>query len=414
MARPGDVVTLTIERPAVGGPMIGRVDGAIVLVTGAIPGERVRARIDRVARKVMYATTVSVDEASPDRRQSDDDPLCGGSLYSHMAYARQLEVKRQVILDAFARLARIDLRLPVTMMPSREDGYRMRARLHIRGRRIGFFREGTHQICDVRQSRQLLPATAEALDRVAAAAASLGDVVREIELSENVEASERVVHLETAEPVDSQALATIANVDGMTPPPYVTDVLQIENRSITFRRHVQAFFQGNRYLLCDLLAHVMGLVPTGAVVIDLYAGSGLFSIAAAALRNATATAVEGDRFAAEDLRTNVAASASRVTPVRSDVEAFVRGVRIAVGGVGAVPAADVVIVDPPRTGVSSEALGGIVALRPPRLVYVSCDIATLARDARRVVDAGYTIQRMDGFDLFPNTPHVETIAVFES
>jgi 23S rRNA (uracil1939-C5)-methyltransferase len=72
-----------------------------------------------------------------------------------------------------------------------------------------------------------------------------------------------------------------------------------------------------------------------------------------------------------------------------------------------------VIVDPPRTGLSPEALGGVVDLRPPRLVYVSCDIATLARDARRIVDAGFTIQRADGFDLFPNTPHVETIAVFE-
>jgi 23S rRNA (uracil1939-C5)-methyltransferase len=72
-----------------------------------------------------------------------------------------------------------------------------------------------------------------------------------------------------------------------------------------------------------------------------------------------------------------------------------------------------IIVDPPRTGMSAEALDGVLALGAPRLVYVSCDIATLARDARRLVDAGYALGRVDAFDLFPNTPHVETVVVFE-
>ena len=71
------------------------------------------------------------------------------------------------------------------------------------------------------------------------------------------------------------------------------------------------------------------------------------------------------------------------------------------------------IVDPPRTGLSREALDGICRWQAPRIVYVSCDVATLARDARRLVDTGYTLTRVDGFDLFPNTPHVETVAVFQ-
>jgi 23S rRNA (uracil1939-C5)-methyltransferase len=73
---------------------------------------------------------------------------------------------------------------------------------------------------------------------------------------------------------------------------------------------------------------------------------------------------------------------------------------------------ETVIVDPPRTGMSPDALQGVLRLNDRRLIYVSCDVATLARDARRIVDAGYTIERVDAFDLFPNTPHVETVVVF--
>jgi 23S rRNA (uracil1939-C5)-methyltransferase len=86
-------------------------------------------------------------------------------------------------------------------------------------------------------------------------------------------------------------------------------------------------------------------------------------------------------------------------------------VSAAVEAIGA-RTADVVIVDPPRTGLSPEALASVLAVKPARLIYVSCDVATLARDARKVVDAGYAIERADAFDLFPNTPHVETVVVF--
>src|SRR5205823_11013281 len=101
------------------------------------------------------------------------DPLCGGCLYAHIGYSRQLELKALVIADAFARIGRLALPAPVRVIASPEEGYRMRARLHLRGRLAGFFREGTHEICDARQTRQLLPATSDALDRLVAALHSL-------------------------------------------------------------------------------------------------------------------------------------------------------------------------------------------------------------------------------------------------
>ena len=190
--------------------MIGRHDGRVVLVSGAIPGERVQARIGRVAKGMALADAVAIDEPSPDRRSSSEDPLCGGCLYRHIAYPRQLEIKSQVIADAFTRIGHLELPAPVVVAGSPEDGYRMRARLHVRGGRAGFFREGTHDLCDARQTRQLLPASLEALDRLMAAVRSIGaNTVREIELSENVDASERVVHLETSEPVDPRLVAKL-------------------------------------------------------------------------------------------------------------------------------------------------------------------------------------------------------------
>jgi 23S rRNA (uracil1939-C5)-methyltransferase len=167
---------------------------------------------------------------------------------------------------------------------------------------------------------------------------------------------------------------------------------------------VLAFFQGNRYLLRDLIARVVGHVPEESQMVDLYAGTGLFAVSAAAVRGARVTAVEADPIAARDLETNVETTNGRVRAVRQSVEAFTASGR---------HRPDVVIVDPPRTGMSRRALTGAIGLEARTAVYVSCDVATLARDARRLLDAGYALRQIDAFDLFPNTPHVETVVLFE-
>jgi len=407
MLTPEQILSVTIDKPAAGGRMIARVDGQVVLVSGAIPGERVRVRIERIGKGVAFAETHAVEEPSPDRRAPFADPLCGGNVFGHIAYPRQLEIKSQVIADAFARIAHVTLPSTVRVAPSPEDGYRMRARLHRRGRRLGFFREGTHEVCDARLTRQLLPATCDTLDRVNAAITSLGiDAVREIELSENVEATERVVHLDTPQPLDGRVLEHVLSVEGLTPGPYVTDVLTIGDARLKLRRHVLAFFQGNRHLLRDLVAHVADRIPLGTGLVDLYAGAGLFSVAAAVLRGARVAAVEGDRFAADDLVANGAAAGGQVATTRGSVEKFVARRT-------GLPHIETILVDPPRTGLSREALDDILRITASRLIYVSCDVATLARDSRRIVDAGYAVDRADAFDLFPNTPHVETVVVFD-
>ena len=396
---------LLIEKPAAGGRMIARHDGQIVLVSGAIPGERVTAHVERTGKGVIYAVTDTVDEPSPDRRVVDGDPECGGCLYAHVAYERQRSLKSEVIADAFARIAKMPLADRVDVAPSPEAGYRMRARLHMRGARYGFFREGTHDLCDARATRQLLPASCDALDRLAAAIKSLGLDVREIELSENVSGSERAVGLDTASRVDVHASAKLADTDGITAfgaDAAVHETLSVGGVEIALRRSVLAFFQGNRYLLAPLVDYVVDQIPTGVSLVDLYAGAGLFAIGAAAAKKATVRAVEGDHVSASDLVSNAAAY-DGVDALRQPVETFLAQ---------SPKRPDVLVVDPPRTGMSREALDGAIRLQTPMLIYVSCDVATLARDSRKLVESGYRIERAQAFDLFPNTPHVETVISF--
>src|SRR5207249_3607719 len=201
-------------------------------------------------------------------------------------------------------------------------------------------------ICDIRQTRQLLPQSCDALDRLAAAIRSLGaESVREIELAENLDGSDRVVALDAVAPIDPRSAERLGATDGLTGlvagavvrgSSRVTDRLTLGDRHVQLQRHVLAFFQGNRHLLRDLASHVAAQAPA-----------------------------DGD------------------------------------------------VVDPPRTGMSREALDGAIGLGARRMVYVSCDVATLARDARRIVDGGFRISRADAFDLFPNTPHVETVVTFD-
>jgi 23S rRNA (uracil1939-C5)-methyltransferase len=172
----------------------------------------------------------------------------------------------------------------------------------------------------------------------------------------------------------------------------------------TIKRHAESFFQGNRFLLAPLVNAVAAAVPDHGEVLDLYAGVGLFSVPLAAMGHLEVTAVEGDRASGADLRENARELAPRLRALVSGVEEYLAARKTA-------PAT--IVVDPPRAGLSKAAGERLVDLRAARVVYVSCDPPTLARDARRLIDGGYRLTSLRAFDLFPNTPHVESLAVFD-
>jgi len=424
--KPGDIVTLDVERPVAGGRMLARHEGRVVLVAGTIPGERVTARVERVAKSVAHADTVEVITASPDRRPAPDW-RCGGRDYAHVAYDRQRALKAEIIADAFRRLARLPLASLPAVMASPEEGYRMRARLHAKEGRLGFFREGSHALCDAGGTGQL---SADTVAWIRRAEHSLPDAaaaaIASIEIAENIPGNERTAHLDVRGAVDRAAWGPLAEgLTGLTVggasdvvtvagAPVVTDRLAVSAAGdaplVTLTRHTTAFFQANRFLLPWFVQHVVGLVADGPLL-DLYAGVGLFGLAAAAAGRGPVTLIEGDRTSGADLESNAGAYGGRVRLLRRSVETALNGLSGA-GRREPAPFATC-IVDPPRTGLSPDARSGILRLSPPRIIYVSCDVATLARDARTLVDGGYALGDITAVDLFPSTAHVESVAVFE-
>jgi 23S rRNA (uracil1939-C5)-methyltransferase len=274
----------------------------------------------------------------------------------------------------------------------------MRARLHAADGRIGFFREGTHQLCDPAVTGQLLPSTIAWLKDIETniPAASAGSI-RGLEISEDIPGERRAAWLDTA-----------GEAGWFTPwagPDLIVDRVAVGGGGpVVLQRSARSFFQGNRFLLEQMVAHVIAQVPEGPVI-DLYAGVGLFGLALAA-RGAEVSLVEGDHTSGRDLHANAAAYSDRVRVSRASVEEFLGWAP------GLREPRPTIVIDPPRTGLSKEAAQGILRQGPPVLVYVSCDPATLARDARILIDAGYEHGPVTGFDLFPNTAHVESVVSF--
>jgi len=390
--------------------MLARHQGQVVLVWGAVPGERVKARVERPGKGVLYAETVEVLDASPDRVDvGPADWRCGGNVFAHVAYDRQLQLKGEILRDALGRIGRLPLTSTPRVIGSPQQGYRMRARLHARGDRLGFYREGTHDLCAPGPTGQLLPTTIAWIESAQAVLREGRlDGVLALEIAENIPADERATHVELREGVDPRPYEVL-----VTERTSVTDVLHARegdsSTALRLRRDVRAFFQGNRYLLERLVHHVLALVPPGPVV-DLYAGVGLFGLSLAAAGAEHVTLVEGDPISGADLAGNAEPFRDRVRVERRSVEAFLAGpLRADPSARGTRPT---YVVDPPRTGMSRDAMREIIRARPARLVYVSCDVATLARDTRLLLDADYSLDQLTGIDLFPNTAHVESVATF--
>jgi tRNA/tmRNA/rRNA uracil-C5-methylase (TrmA/RlmC/RlmD family) len=419
MPAPGDLIALDIEKPAAGGRMLARLDGQIVFVSGTIPGEHVTARVEFVRGGVVFARAESIDVWSPDRRADGADRICGGNDYAHIAYDRQLALKRDLVEDAFSRIAKLALPPDVSLHPSPERGYRMRARLHVEGGQVGFYRQASHDLCDAMSSGQLHDGAATPLAGISRAMRD-GKIstARVLDLSEDIPGTGRAVQIELdPEERESGRWDSVLSIEGVTGVAVsrrgrvlasrgeltVTDNLEVPGGALRVTRQVGAFFQGNRYLLQPLVDRLLVAIPPGPLV-DLYAGCGLFGLAHAAAGRGPVDLVENDRLSFADLKANTAPLAGTASAHGVDVERFL----------AASPGLDgqTVLIDPPRTGLSREAAASLAGSKASRIVYLSCDVATLARDARKLADGSFALDALEIFDLFPMTAHVETLAVF--
>jgi tRNA/tmRNA/rRNA uracil-C5-methylase (TrmA/RlmC/RlmD family) len=425
--QPGDAIEVTVEKAVYRGLGLARHDGQVVFVPRGRPGDRLRVRVESVTPGYARAVTESVLAEGPAHR-SPPCPLftqCGGCAYQHVDYAAQLRLKEDILRESLTR-AGVGWDRPIPLAASPEEGWRTRAAFHLQQAggawRLGLHAEGTHRVVDLERCLQVSPAmnrTQRALASALAEQPHWARRVAAIDLAEAGDGRQLVAALETEMAAgEAPALAALADatpwltgLGAVAGPgkrrrylplrgePYVeTAVL-----GVRLRAHVRSFFQANRFLVEELARAVVEATPPGGPVLDLYAGVGLFAIALAG-RAPSVRGVEIDPLAVEDAVHNAArAGAAHVRIETGDVRQGLASWRRQPG--------ERVILDPPRTGAGAEVVRAVAGRKPETVVYVSCDPPTLGRDLRVFAAEGYRLDRLAGFDMFPDTHHLEAVAV---
>ena len=393
---------LTIDKAVYGGYGLAR-SGGVVLVRGALPGEIVDVAI--AARKKDYAVaeTVTVLEPSPHRVSPSCAAygVCGGCRLQHADYQCQLAMKASALADTLGRIAKVGTG-PPAIRPSDPFRYRHRGQFKADATGIGFHAEGTHRVVPVRACpvmidgiNGLLAACRDAAAlRGAAGVAVVSDGERAIAHFGRTAYDDRIVGI-----LRESGAAGVAFRDRA----WGSRGLVFRLGEVVYGVSPGTFFQANWKLNLELVGRIETLIAEGprGRVLDLYAGAGNFTLPLSA-RAAEVVAVEESGDAFRDLKRNVAANRIRnVKAVRSRIEGFRPSGRY-----------DAVVVDPPRTGLSERAVRLLRELRAPRVLYVSCNPATLARDLSRL-SGSYGIAGIEAYDFFPQTHHVETLAVLE-
>ncbi|OGW59240.1 MAG: hypothetical protein A2V83_05055 [Nitrospirae bacterium RBG_16_64_22] len=425
-----------IEKIAPGGAGLARRGTETVFIPGTLPGEIVEARVIQRKKNVSFARVERIVSPSPDRIVSScpEHPDCGGCPWISFSSAAQIRAKEAILREALARTGGLtDLSIEPTTPAVRPFGYRSRARLNVdRTRkeiRLGFHREGTRIVHSIRACPVLVPALsrliaplAEALNAEADRFAGLAEV--HLQSGDDGEPPLAALDLEWADPGAVKRLHQALGQVGS--PAHVVARVRKGRKRIVFGGETvrygigdlvlqagdEAFTQSNAEMNVKLIGEVTrfvrGLRPEPERIFDLYTGIGNFALpVAGALPESRVFGVEGNPAAVRDARANAEAAgmSGRVKFLEESAE---RGLEL-LEGAGEKP--DLVILDPPRTGASREVVKRIAGLGPAAVLYISCDPVTLARDLKVLASEGYRALRLAPFDFFPQTPHLETLAV---
>jgi 23S rRNA (uracil1939-C5)-methyltransferase len=394
LLRIGDLIDVTTERLAYGGDAIARHDGFAIFVPYAAAGERLRVRITERKKNFARGVIDRILEPSSLRRAPRCQYFgdCGGCQLQHITYEAQLEAKVGFVRDALQRIGRIDWPYEIEIGNGAEFGYRSRAQVKVdrRAGRIGFNRAASNSGCDVTSCPILSPELDQALhslwDMLGRETDNPGGLPNRLQV--DMAAGDSGVSFEPA----------LGSLPG--------GVLQRTVNDAVYTFSASTFFQGNASLLERLVSEAVG-ESSGDLAIDLYAGVGLFTVPLSR-RFGRVIGVEADAVATKFARENISANkAPNVEFHNSKTEVWLKQF----GERDASPP-DLILLDPPRTG-AAESIAHMVAAKPARITYVSCDPTTLARDLRQLIDSGYEISRVSAIDLFPQTYHVETVAHLE-
>lgn len=423
---------VTIDDLDTEGRGVGRVGGKVVFVDGALPGESVRARYTRRGRRYDEAVLERRLGGSADRVEPFCPAYgrCGGCTLQHLAASAQVAQRQRRLARQLAREGAGEPRHWLDPLRGPESRYRTRARLAVRflpgrGVLLGFRERGGRRVADIDDCPVLRPALARLIGPLKALVASLSrpDRVPEVELCAGDDDAAAVVTF-AARPTAADrerllafgrdhhvAIETRGRAgDGPVDPDRPAELAYaLPREGVTLGFTAADFVQANPAVNRGLVALAMELLAPapGSRVVDLYCGIGNFALPAAR-RGARVTGLEGDRGLVRRARAN-----ARANGLEDRARFETADLREAPGRWLQQVAPDRVLLDPPREG-AAEAVAALVSAPPSRVVYVSCDEATMARDIARLVrEGGYCLEASGVADMFPHTGHVESIAWLE-
>ncbi len=389
--------------PAYGGYSIAR-DEKIILIKGAVPGELVEVNIDERKRDYMLATVTQVIEPSEFRVEQKCPVfgICGGCHLQFIAYEKQVSMKEEVLVDSLTRLGGIEVQLSPSLTDAQWH-YRHRAQFKIsREGTIGFFRESSRDVVLFESCPLMVDRINELLQRIKEKNLAFG--LKEIHLSigDSVAA---LLKGEALDPERSEAFREIG-IDSIA----VSDTLIEGSGTVAFDLNglkytvsPWTFFQAHWSLNLKVAEFIAGLAAPleGKKVLDLYAGAGNFSLPIARYAEEVLL-VEENPHAVEDGARNLKLNGLKNCKfVKSSAEKYRIQKKF-----------DMIILDPPRPGLTSEVVKKILETPSDTIVYISCNPSTLARDLKKLKDM-YDIQSVQMIDFFPNTFHIEAAALLK-
>ena len=394
--------TVEVGPVAHGGHCVARHEGQVVFVRHTLPGERVVARITegRVGDSFVRADAVEVLEAAPGRVPAPcpyaAPGLCGGCDFQHVSLETQRELKAAVVREQFTRVAGLDVEVDVRPVPGDEDGLRWRTRVEFAVDGAG--RAGLRR----HRSREIVPVE----DCLIATRAVIDSGVLDTEWPD----LESVDVVDAAHPEEPVLVPLPAPEGASAGGGLVGELARDGDWEGEYVVAARGFWQVHPGAASTFLSRVTALLGArpGDRVVDLYAGSGLFTMRLGELvaPDGFVLGVEGDRGAVENGLVNTE-HLDNVEWRANRVDRELRSL------VGQDVTADLAVLDPPRTGAGKDVMGLLAQLAPRRVVYVACDPSALARDVKAAATHGYRLVSLEAWDAFPMTHHVECIAVLE-
>jgi 23S rRNA (uracil1939-C5)-methyltransferase len=433
---------LTIEKLIYGGDGLSRLPpddrgrGKAVFIPFVLAGETIEASLTEEKPGFARAKAEAVIDPSP-RRVQPRCPYfaqCGGCHYQHASYEHQLEIKTDILRENLRRIAKLELKNEIEVHPSPPWNYRNRSRLQIRTQpefAAGYFKLGSHEVLPVEQC----PISSPLINRGIAAlwqisrAGKTPEGLREAEFFANADDTQLLVDLSCAPEAPESSLKNwaellrtvlqeIVGVEFSEAKPRErsasaeeqlvgTGYLTYQTQRFAYRVSAGSFFQTNRHLI-DELVNIVTQEASGDLALDLYAGVGLFSTALAC-NFRQVVSVEPSHRALPDLQYNLPPNGEAI---KATAEQYLSQ-HSEKGQAGRIVSGkqkpELVVLDPPRRGLGEALARSLADMAAARLIYVSCDPATLARDLVPLVAAGYRVEQAHVIDLFPQTYHLESI-----